>query len=200
MAKFLDIDISLRGDPEKWVRTLIPSIRKGAEFGMFKAAQYARGEVQRQISGGFKSGRGGLARSYVATILKPTKKGELRAGAVSSLVYAKIQNEGGRVTAKAARALTIPLTHEARRASQVGRTAREFPTPLALIWPKGKSTGWLVEKQRRKSIMHYLLTRSVKIPGTRYLEKARDAAEEQILDIVGTSVTVEAGKAKAGGE
>lgn len=62
-----------------------------------------------------------------------------------------------------ARALAIPMTLEAERAG----SPRLFPVKLQLIWPKGKSTGWLVQVvpgRRSRSIMHYMLTSKVVIP------------------------------------
>jgi phage gpG-like protein len=66
------------------------------------------------------------------------------------------------------KALAIPMTIEAQRAG----SPRLFPEHLVLVWPKGKSFGWLVQvdpgkgkhNRRAKSILHYMLVPRVVIP------------------------------------
>lgn len=89
------------------------------------------------------------------------------------LVYARLMNEGGVIRPTKAKALAIPRTVEALRAG----SPRRFPRPLALIWPKNKKSGRLVESvlkgrgknKQRVLITHYLLKTSAEIPARPFL-------------------------------
>jgi phage virion morphogenesis protein len=104
----------------------------------------------------------------------------------SNLEYAGIHQYGGTIRPTSGRALAIPLTREAYRAG----SPKNFPRPLHVVWPKGRTSGWLVEDKpgavRRRgavrrgggpppvsrgarSILHYKLASKVVIPARPFI-------------------------------
>ena len=94
---------------------------------------------------------------------------------------ATIHQYGGILRPKSGKALAIPLTRQAVNAGRPGRMAN-----LKLVWPKGKSHGWLVEEKggRGKSgrgantIMHWLLVPKATIPARPFLGWNPEMADE----------------------
>lgn len=191
--------IEWEGSVERWIDDLLPKMAEAQKLGLLKAAKMATGEVQRAIFEDFPSGRGGLAKSYTATLLQP-KDGKLRAGAISDLVYARIQDEGGPIVAKNAKALTIPISEKAKKLSSRGVSAREFPGGLDLVWPRGSQVGYLVKSIKKRTELHYLLKRRTHLDGTGYLDKAANNAEPEIVEIMEAALAKAGNDAEAGGE
>lgn len=110
----------------------------------------------------------------------------------TNLEYAGIHQEGGTITPKTGKALSIPMSPEAYRAG----SARNFGRALRLVWPKGRRSGWLVEDLEAKgkgtaksvtsknaaarTILHYLLVPKVTIPARPFL-----GFNDQMLDDCG---------------
>lgn len=85
----------------------------------------------------------------------------------TNIEYAAIHQYGGEIRPKSGRALAIPVSREA-----YGKRPRAFGKPLAVVWPKGKRSGWLVERRagrHAKTIFHYLLVSKVTIPARPFL-------------------------------
>lgn len=80
----------------------------------------------------------------------------------TNLHYAATHQYGATILPKSAKALAIPLTPEAYRA----QGPRNFPGKLALIWPKGRQSGWLQDEQ---GVRQFLLKKSVTIPPRPFL-------------------------------
>lgn len=99
----------------------------------------------------------------------------------TNMEYARIHQFGGVVKPKNAKALAIPWSKEAR---QVGY-ARRFPKKLALVWPKGKSGGWLIEPGKKSTKLHYLLRKQVTIPERAFLG-ITPADAEDVRDTIAT--------------
>lgn len=86
----------------------------------------------------------------------------------TNVAYARVQQDGATITAPSGKALAIPLTREASRI----KSPRDFPRPLEMRWPKGKSKGVLVEKKEKGrgkkkktvEVAQYALVKRVKIP------------------------------------
>ena len=98
----------------------------------------------------------------------------------TNLHYAHIHQEGGVIRPRHGRALAIPLTREAYRAG----SPRNFPRPLNVVWPRGRTGGWLVEAKtgaRGRSIMHYKLAAKVTIPARPFLGMNQDLIDETVL-------------------
>lgn len=179
------VSIEITNPPDEALQDVAKQLPEGLQRGVLLGAEVVAGEIRLAIRNKLRQHTGRLGRSFRATLRQPKRKGEVRAGAYSDLVYAGIQDEGGTVTASSARALTIPLSDRAKAASRAGRGARDFPKPLSLVWPRGATKGFLVEARRgRETIFHYLLKRSVQIPGVEYLDAAVEASEEQVAEIL----------------
>ena len=91
------LGVSIEGKILEILQKLEPKILEAQEKGVLEAAEVAAGEIRRQVFSLFKPGRGGLARSFKAALMTPKDKGSVRAGALSDLEYAKIQDEGGTI-------------------------------------------------------------------------------------------------------
>jgi hypothetical protein len=191
--------LEFEGSVDQWVADLLPELFEAQKSGLLLAAQAASIPVRNRIFEAFPGGRGGLARSYTATLLQP-KDGKLRSGVTSDSVYARIQNEGGTIVPKSAKALTIPISNEAKRAGEEGRGARDLGMKLSLIWHKGDPTGLLAESIKGKLKPHYLLAKRSTIKGRHYLEKAAEDAEPKIAEIMDASLQKAGDESKAGGE
>jgi len=89
----------------------------------------------------------------------------------TNLEYAGIHQDGGEVTPKTARWLTIPLTAAAKRAGG----ARNFPAPLYFV-PLGRNKAALRQTRqakgkrgKAKTMTHYLLVKKVTIPARPFI-------------------------------
>ena len=91
----------------------------------------------------------------------------------TNLEYAATHQYGAVIRPKNARALAIPLTVEAARYD----SPLNFPRHLRLVWPKGRSSGWLVEDKpgtkraglKAKTILHYKLAAKATVPARPFL-------------------------------
>ena len=89
--------------------------------------------------------------------------------------YAGVHQEGATITPKAAKALAIPVTNEARRAG--GPRSMD----LHLVWPKGKAAGTLRDDANK---VHFVLVKSVTIPARPFLGWTDEMAAD-CGDVVG---------------
>ena len=80
---------------------------------------------------------------------------------------ARLQNYGGTVTPKRAKALAIPVSKEAKRVGSPG--GGRFPRPLFAMSAKSATTGLLCENVNGKVVVHYVLVKSVTIPPRQFL-------------------------------
>jgi hypothetical protein len=197
-----DLEVTQRGSVAEWTEKLGKRYGETMPRIMLQAAEVAAGAVRRSVFEAFPGGRGGLARSYTATLLDPGPGGELRSGAMSDLVYARIQDQGGDIYPKDAKALAFPHTKsaEAQSLSARGVGPREFPTDLQLIWPPHWERGWLADVSGSKPVPHYFLSDHEYIPPTHYLDEAARIAEPLIDELVDAELTTELGDVDAGGE
>lgn len=186
------IDVKQKGSVEKWIGNVADKVKDGTAKTMLQAAELAAGAVRREVNQSFRPGTEALARSFTATLLAP-KQGKLRSGAISDSVYARIQDQGGTIVPRNAKALTVPVSQQAKSASRRGIGAREFPSPLALIWPKGRDRGYLVEKGVG---VHYVLRKSVTLPGRTYLLESAKAVEPELNELFDGALEVAAGEAE----
>lgn len=130
----------------------------------FESAKLLRDNIGKEIRRFAKNPTGKLERSFTIRI-RQLSGGTVKASVESDLPYASIHETGGRITAKKAGALTIPMTATAR-----GRTARSWGPKL--FKPKGRN--FLATRGGRGGglTVQYLLRKSVFIRKKRYLTKA----------------------------
>jgi hypothetical protein len=144
-------------------------LERGFRDGILMASEIAAGELRRAVQSDFQQHTGSLGESFRATLIEDRRQ-KIRAGAFSDLVYARIQDQGGVITPKKARFLTVPLTDQARQVSRSGGSARDLPnTP------------------RRH---HWAYVKSVRLAGRHYIRKAVVAAKDEIREAVGDKIAV----------
>lgn len=167
-----------------WVRGNRPEAKRTA----LSAAQILVGEIREAIMDSPATARqlpnqrtGGLARSYREEV--KVTGGQWLIGAYSDLVYARIQDEGGRIFPSRMQRLAIPLTRKA---------AIRWPRD----WPRGKlfrRGNALTERRGKQLINHYALAKSVKITGKKYTERAKTTAMPQIAKLIIRRLVAEMG-------
>jgi phage gpG-like protein len=119
----------------------------------------------------------------------------------TNLDYAATHQVGATILPRNGRALAIPRTREAYNAG----SPRRFPKPLSMVWPRGRSSGMLVETRTgaggkyaanrgARSIIHYLLVPKVTIPARPFIG-LNAAILDKIDLIVGEHVAKEIAKA-----
>jgi len=196
----MSIGIEIRNPPKEAFERIRVSMGQAMPRAMLKAAEVTAGEVRASVQRRLKQFTGMLGRSYKATLLKSLRRNQLRSGAISDLIYARIQDEGDTVYPRKAKALAIPLTTKAQRHARAGAGARTFPKKLVMIWPRGHASGILAELfssgKRKGKIkeVHYALKKSSTIPGSHYLDDAKKNAIPQVEAVLDEAIT-KAGKA-----
>ena len=116
----------------------------------------------------------------VGSIGSVMETGETTLTVGTNLDYAATHQYGAVITPKNARALAIPITPQAKRSG--GPRSMN----LKLVWPKGRSSGYLVEERagkgrfRARTNIHFILTSKAVIPARPFLgwnaEMADDAS------------------------
>jgi len=193
----MTFSVKFDGSVEKWAENVAEEMTEESVKLMMQAAELAAGEIRLEAFDAFPEGRGGLGRSFKATMLQ-SERGSLRSGALSDLVYARIQDKGGTITPRRRKALAVPVSPVAKKMRNHGYSAGDWPRDkLAMVWPKGKRYGLLVEARRRKTIVHYVLKKSVKLPATHYIDKAREQVEPKISELFEDRLVAAGKRAKA---
>lgn len=169
--------------------SLLDTVKRGA----LKSAELTAGVLRREIMQTYPNGRGGLARSYRPSLVAVSGK-KVVTGVFSDLVYAGIQNRGGVVTPRNAKALAIPLN----KSIPVGKWPRHFARG-ELFFVKSKRGNSLLARTKGKDGIEpmFLLRKSVTIRGTNYLGRASKKASPLIEKEMGSAVklqVVESGK------
>jgi len=190
-----ELSVKQQGRPEKWASEVGKNLRKAIDSKMLTMAELAAGAIRVQIFQDFPTGRGGLARSYTARLLT-RKDGNVRSGALSDSVYADIQDRGGSIYPKTAKALAVPWSPLAKSLSARGVGPRDFPKDLQLVWPKGSPKGYLITSSAGRWEGHYILTKRVRLSGTKYLTKARVNVAPVLASVMVTEISKGVEKAK----
>ena len=98
----------------------------------------------------------------------------------SRLPYARIQEFGG--TISPGRWMPVPVSPEAKRHRTLGGRVSEFKHPLRPV-KAGPGKIWLVQERRggrtagRRTVLHYVLVKSVYLPPRPYLKRAAHSQE-----------------------
>lgn len=178
------IKLEVTSDIDEFVDNLDSEMTPNLAKGLLKAATFAGGAIAEQVNEMFESGSGELARSFLPARFVKTKSGELGAGAVSDVPYARIQDEGGTITPSKMTYLSIPVSSEAKN-----RWPRDWPAEKLFAFRSKNGNLLLAERTTRgKPTIHYVLKKSIEVTGKGYLEKAMAKAEPTITKIVDEAV------------
>jgi hypothetical protein len=165
----------------KFLQAAADGMPEALRKGSLAAAQVATREIKLAVHETVE-GRGvvtgNLARSFKTTFLGQTGK-DVKAGSPSSLVYAGIQNYGGTIYPRTAKALAVPL-----RPLPVGKWPRDFPKGELSFIPRKGRPPLLAKVSKNKVEPYFLLKKSVTIRPKNYIEKAWTAGEQEILGII----------------
>lgn len=179
------IKVEVEGDLVEYLEELGVNVDKTIAKALLDAALYVEGELREEVMNTFsKGGTGALARSFKAQLLED--EGSIkRSGAYSDLVYARIQDEGGRITPKTRKHLAIPLSQEAK---VPGKWPRTWAPRQLFRFTSKRGNKLLGERQGTKIKTHYLLRESVRLDGKGYIERARRNAEAGIRRVFENSL------------
>lgn len=177
------IDVEIDSNVEASLRELAQDLDEVSARGALKAANYAGGKIAEEAYARM-GGKGTLARSFLPARFIDRADG-VAAGALSSLVYAGIQDQGGTIHAKN-KMLSIPLSNRAEK-----RWPRDWGDELFFVKTKaGKAL--LAERVGRgksaKLLVHYVLKRSVDISPKGYIGAALDSASDGIHEILDEAI------------
>lgn len=173
--------MEMKFDRQKLMAKIIPAVRDAVEAGAEDLAQTIRDSLNRQASnisaGGIPSApgeppaknTGALARSIVA--VKATDSTDLkphwRTG--TNMIYAAIQEYGGRIVARKSKSLAVPIGVDGRRAA---RSVQGDIRQLKLIFIKTKTKALLGKMTGKVFKPLFILLKSVHLPARPYMRPA----------------------------
>lgn len=178
----------------KILRAIFDAPSEALAVGALRGAQHVAGEVRsvlfdvvRGSSASPLTGR--LARSWRERLVVAEDR-KATAEAYSDLVYARIQDEGGTITARTRKYLAIPLVR-----LPVGKWPRDWPRNALQFIPTRRGGVLVRKKKRGPAEAVYALVRSVNVPAKRYVATAVRRAEPEIPAIMEQAVRAEMAKA-----
>jgi phage gpG-like protein len=173
------------------------AIDKGIRNGVLAAGVHYQSSVKKAMSkhasnrgnGGRSSPAGGppgvatgtLRRSVQIDIGGLTRGDTARVRVGTNVEYARIHEFGGVITAKGG-GLTVPIHPDARRASDQGRSARDFPD-LVLVPRPGKPPLLIRDRGGVWDIM-YVLPKSVVMPARPVWRPVFKRENKQMQDLI----------------
>lgn len=192
--------ISVAIDTAKWRKLaerigadMLPTLAATVLRGAHTVASIISSVVMERAAGGTSQ----LARSFIANVgFVQRTKDEVSARTWSPLPYARIQDEGGTILPRTAKALAIPVTPEAKK-----MWPRDWPGDrLFMVVLRGKAL--LAERlgsgKGAKLKVHYVLKPSVTLDGKGYMaeanKRARPAVDQMMRDAM-QSMVARAGNA-----
>lgn len=173
--------IGFEVEGEKRMNNMLKRLGRNAEsaatIALLACAQHAEGQIKEEAQKTFEPGTGNLMRSFKAQML--SKKGStLTAGAVSDLVYAGIQNDGGTIRSSRGpnKYLAIPMPG---RDIPLGKWPRDYPKGALHIGiaPIPYRLG-LVLMDSTGQVM-FNLAKKVKLKPKKYIEKAQEKSSKE---------------------
>lgn len=184
----ISVSAKFSGTGAKGLTDMARKLRQAPSKLAMAAGKLVRTNIATEVKRFAENPTGALADSFVV-VVGARKEGQNPLSSVtieSTKVYAGIHEHGGTIRPKRARALTIPLTPQARR----------LP---AKLWPKGKlfrlpGTNVLVSKWGRGVRPQFVLKRSVFIRPKRYVSKALKRSEPQLRNLLRVSIQATLGR------
>lgn len=177
--------IGLEVEGQKKTTALLRELGKNADeaisIALLRCAQHAEGEIKRTAQQVFNPGTGNLMRSFKAVML--AKKGDiLSAGAVSDLIYAGIQNDGGTIVSSRGQGKNLAIPDKDANIP-LGKWPRDFPKDALSFIPSKKPgiTGVLVERLAKGGAgkLMFILKPSVTLTGKKYIEAAQEDSSKE---------------------
>lgn len=173
----MSVTVKITGDkPGTMFNAMTKSLPEALKRGVFTAATVAGGAIVDKVYEVFPQGRGRLARSFLPAKFVVPEKGGISAAALSDLVYAGIQDEGGTIFPKTARLLAQPVTPEAKK-----QWPRDWPGDVLFMIRSKNGKLLLVTEHNDKLTTQYILHDSVTITGKGYVEAAEQGAHDDIV-------------------
>lgn len=178
----ISVSAKFSGTAAKGLNQLAKNLRAAPAKLAMAGGKLIRTNIRTEIERFAENPTGALADSFVV-VVGPRREGENPLASVtieSTKAYAGIHERGGVIRPKRAKALTIPLTPQARR----------IP---ARLWPRGKlfrlpGTNVLVSKWGRGVRAQFVLKRSVFIRPKRYVTKALQRSQAQLQNLLGLTL------------
>ena len=158
----------------KKVKTALPYVFESSLFEAAEVAAIHLDKSTRLIL--YRNPTGSLANSW-----NPVLNGPLSAGAYSDLPYAAIHETGGVIKPTRAKALAIPLTKAAMNAGSPRNMSNLKMIPGS-VYGGGPPRLW------GGGVTHYVLPKSVTIPGRGYISFAMTSSADEISEIIGRGV------------
>ncbi len=176
------------------INAIAQDLPKALITGLLKATYHVENKVKSEVYEKFPDGRtGALARSFKPVFLG--RDGNVISAAVQSdLVYARIQEEGGTITAKG-KYLAVPISDRI----PVGKWPRHFGAGELVRIQKRGGNPILAKITGKKITPMFVLKSSVHLRGRKYLESAEKRAVPGVEEIIGGSVERVVDKANGGG-
>lgn len=181
-------------------------LEKAARAGVVAAATQLQANIKRTLStystprdgvtvappGGPPGKRtGALGRSIVTDNGKLSTPGAPHVRVGTNLIYARIQEFGGVVSAKNVKALPIPVNQAARRLRRQYETLRAVPQRG---WIRDNKLFFNVSGRKGGELAVFKLEKSVRIPARPYLRPTHQQSTDAVLDIIRRRVTAAAKK------
>lgn len=176
----IEVDVS---KVQKLTKRMEAGSAKAIASAVLRAAHVMASFVSKAVMEKLPGGTSQLARSFVANVGFIRSTGDvISARTFSPLPYAGIQDKGGTIRPKTARALAVPLTNEAQK-----RWPRDWSREqLKLVVLKGKAL--LVERLGKGKMArlkaHYVLKDHVTLTGREYIAAARSQGKSAVDGVI----------------
>jgi hypothetical protein len=181
-------------DPVDALEKIKKNLGAGLVQSVMNAALAAGKIIGDYVPRGQGHAHGGLRRSFLRPTLIMSSPEKATAGAMSDLVYAPIQDEGGTVKSRRSNGwLAVPVSETAKRGTR--GWPRQWPKgSLVCIQKKGRDPVLVEIGKGKKGAasmrVHYALKKSVRITGNQYLRRAQPPIIEKTMLILGNYVGV----------
>lgn len=176
----ISVSAKFSGTAVKGLNDMARKLRQTPSKLAMAAGKLVRTNIATEVKRFAENPTGALADSFVV-VVGPRKEGQNPLSSVtieSTKAYAGIHEHGGIIRPKRARALTVPLTPQARR----------LP---AKLWPKGslfRVGSVLASKMGRGIRPQFALKKSVFIRPKRYVSRALKRSEPQLRNLLRVSI------------
>ena len=187
------LEIIIRNQPDGFLKDQLQKYKVGFRKGMMRAAAFAADEIRKEIKSTFKTRTQALGRSFQSELVSDDGT-NITTSAFSDLVYSGVQDKGGTIRSSrgADKALAIPISDKAKMKANMW--PRSWPAGVLYLFKSKKGNLLLAEKHGAKSILHYVLKKSVTLKAKNYIEATESRVHGKINDIVNEGIEKEMSK------